>query len=57
VRRTRQLALQLAARALELERGTPVKSADEVVPSVLKAVPLDPETGKPLELPSATRVG
>ncbi len=57
VRRTRLLALQLAARALELERGTPVKTADEVVPAVLKAVPLDPESGKPLELPTTLRGG
>jgi hypothetical protein len=42
---------------LELERGTPVKSADEVVPAVLKAVPLDPESGKPLELPTTLRGG
>jgi hypothetical protein len=48
VRRTRRLMVSLAARAVELNTGHPVSSPSELVPAVLKAVPLDPETRTPI---------
>ncbi len=49
---TRRLILILAARALTLETGREVTSPADLVPGVLKSVPLDPETGIPFtELP------
>lgn len=48
VRRTRRLTLVLAARAFQLETGrAPARPAD-LVPGILKAVPLDPATGSPI---------
>jgi hypothetical protein len=52
VRRTRRLILSLAARAIELETGQPVSRPSDLVPAVLKAVPLDPETRTPMTLTS-----
>jgi len=46
VRRTRQLTLLLAARALELERGSPVSKPEDLVPHVLTGIPSDPEIGR-----------
>jgi hypothetical protein len=53
VRRTRRLILVLAARAYQLETGrAPARPAD-LVPGILKAIPLDPFTGKPIpDIPS-----
>ncbi len=48
VRRTRRLALLLAVRAWEQETGRPVAKPAEVVPGILKAVPVDPGTGRPM---------
>jgi hypothetical protein len=48
VRRTRRLIIALAARAVELNTGHPVSSPSDLVPAVLKAVPLDPETRSPI---------
>jgi hypothetical protein len=39
------MTVDLAARAYELERGTPPKSFADLVPAYLKAVPHDPLTG------------
>lgn len=47
-RRTRRLALLLAARAFQLENGRPPARPADLVPGILKAVPLDPATGKPI---------
>jgi hypothetical protein len=48
VRRTRRLTLALAARAFQLETGrAPARPAD-LVPGILKAVPIDPATGSPI---------
>jgi len=49
-RRRRQLLLDLAARAYELEHGKRPLRAEELVPSVLRAIPKDPETGTNLVL-------
>jgi hypothetical protein len=49
-RRRRQLLLDLAARAYELEHGKRPLRAEDLVPSVLRAVPKDPETGTNLVL-------
>ncbi len=46
-RQRRQLILSLAARSFELEKGRRPASAAELVPAYLKAVPVDPDTGKP----------
>lgn len=43
--RTRQLILDLAARAYQLDNGHPPASAADLVPDYLKAVPQDPFTG------------
>ena len=54
VRRTRRLMLVLAARAVELETGQRVTGPSELVPGVLKSVPLDPATNTPMtEIPVA----
>ncbi|HEY9508382.1 MAG TPA: hypothetical protein VIV82_00835 [Verrucomicrobiae bacterium] len=45
----RQLILQLAARAYELDKGEAPKAANDLVPDYLKAIPQNPTTG--LELP------
>ncbi len=47
----RQLILQLAARAYELDKGAPPKAASDLVPDYLKAVPQDPTTGRELVYP------
>jgi hypothetical protein len=49
-RHRRQLMLNLAARAYELEHGKRPVRAEDLVPSVLRAVPKDPETGTNLVL-------
>jgi hypothetical protein len=49
-RRRRQLLLNFASRAYELEHGKRPLRAEELVPSVLRAVPKDPETGTNLVL-------
>jgi hypothetical protein len=55
-RRTRRLMLLLGARAIELETGQPVTNVPGLVPAVLKAVPLDPETKEPMtEMPPTTK--
>jgi len=43
--RTRQLIIDLAARAFELDKGKPPGSLADLVPDYLKAVPQDPFTG------------
>lgn len=50
IKETRQLAVTLAARAYELDKGHPPASAADLVPDYLKAVPQDPVTGKNLGL-------
>jgi len=37
--------LTLAARAYELEKGQPPKNLAALIPSYLKSLPLDPDTG------------
>ena len=49
-RRRRLLLLNLASRAYELEHGKRPSRAEELVPSVLRAIPKDPETGTNLVL-------
>jgi hypothetical protein len=44
-RRTRQLMVQFAARAYELDKGRPPASLRELVPAYLKVIPQDPFTG------------
>ncbi len=43
--KTRQLMIDLAARAYELDKGSRPASAADLVPEYLKAVPKDPATG------------
>jgi hypothetical protein len=43
---TRQLIIQFAVRAYTLDKGNPPESVDGLVPDYLKAVPVDPITGK-----------
>ena len=43
--KTRQLVIDYAARAFELDKGHPPASAADLVPEYLKAVPQDPVTG------------
>ena len=50
-REARRLALQLAARSFALERGQKPKRVSDLVPELLRAIPLDPATQTPLELP------
>ncbi len=45
VQKTRQLIIDLAARAYGLDKGHPPSSAADLVPDYLKAVPQDPVTG------------
>ncbi len=45
VRRTRQLMMDLAAHAYELEKGRPPVLVSNLVPDYLKTIPLDPLTG------------
>ena len=49
-RRRRQLMLNLASRAYELEHGKRPLRAEDLVPSLLRAAPKDPETGTNLVL-------
>ena len=44
--------IDLAARALELEKDRRPQSAKELVPEYLKAIPKDPATGADLTLPN-----
>lgn len=54
IRRTRRLMLILGARAVELETGRRVMSPSDLVPGVLKSVPVDPEKSEPMtEIPAA----
>jgi len=46
----RQLLLRLAARTYEVEHGKRPSRAEDLVPSVLRAIPKDPETGTNLVL-------
>ena len=51
-RDTRRLILALAARSVSLSTGQTVGGPSDLAPGVLKAVPMDPETGEPFtELP------
>jgi competence protein ComGC len=43
--KTRQLMMDLAARAYELDRGKKPTSTTDLVPAYLKAIPQDPFTG------------
>lgn len=43
--KTRQLLIDLAARAYELDKGHPPASVADLVPDYLKAIPQDPVTG------------
>jgi len=52
-RRRRQLVLNLATRAYELENGRRPSRAEDLVPSVLRVLPKDPETGTNLVLTAA----
>lgn len=53
-RRTRRLMLILEARAVELETGRRVMSSSDLVPGVLKSVPVDPDNSAPMtEIPVA----
>jgi hypothetical protein len=45
VEQTRQLIIELAARAYELDKGHPPANLADLVPDYLKAVPQDPLTG------------
>lgn len=44
-----QLLIDLALRAYELEQGHPPQSAADLIPDYLKAIPIDPVTGDPME--------
>ncbi len=44
----RRLLLSFAHRAYELEKGGPPKTVNDLAPHYLKAIPLDPDTGKSL---------
>jgi hypothetical protein len=50
-REARLALLRLAAHAYTLERGTPPARPADLVPAYLQQLPLDPATGKPLDLP------
>jgi hypothetical protein len=45
------LAINLAARAYEVEKGQPPKTVADLVPAYLKAVPKDPVTGRNMAYP------
>jgi hypothetical protein len=45
VSKTRRLFMDLAARAYELEKNTPLENPSTLVPDYLKAIPQDPLTG------------
>lgn len=47
----RRILLRLAVRACELEKSRRPSSASELVPEYLKEIPVNPQTGAPLELP------
>jgi len=49
-KKTRQLMVDLAARAYELDKGKPPASVSDLVPDYLKAIPQDPFTGGNLSL-------
>jgi competence protein ComGC len=49
--RTRQLMIDLAARAYELDKGHRPASVADLVPEYLKAVPKDPIAGTNIVLP------
>lgn len=46
--RAAKLSVTLAARAYELERGQYPQKLADLVPEYLKAVPIDPATGQPM---------
>jgi len=47
-RRTRRLMLILAGHAVELQTGKPVTNPSDLVPGVLRSVPLDPDKNTPM---------
>jgi len=49
--KTRQLMIELAARAYALDKGRPPASLADLLPDYLKAVPQDPLTGKDMSYP------
>ena len=50
-KKTRQLIIDLAARAYELDKGHPPANISDLVPDYLKAVPKDPVTGTNMVYP------
>ena len=52
IRRRRLIMLQLAARAYELEVGRKPDNAAQLVPAYLRSIPVDPESGTNLTLPT-----
>jgi hypothetical protein len=48
---TRKHIITLAARAFELEHNAKPKTVADLVPTYLKAVPIDPFTGKDMTYP------
>jgi hypothetical protein len=44
-RRSRQLMIDLAARAYTLEKGTTPRTFADLIPAYLKTIPIDPVTG------------
>lgn len=53
VRTCRNAALLAAVRVYRLERGKAPEQAADLVPAYLIRIPIDPTTGRPLELPSS----
>lgn len=51
---TSRLMVRLAARAYELDNGKPAATVVDLVPSYLKKIPQDPETGKTVTLRQST---
>jgi hypothetical protein len=49
-RDTRLLAIQLAARAFSMERGSRPRNITNLVPDFIPSLPVDPATGRPLAL-------
>jgi len=47
----RQLMLEAAVRAYELEKGSRPRALSDLIPSYFKGIPLDPETGRPMNYP------
>lgn len=51
-RAVRLVSIKLASRAFEMERGRKPQTVADLIPEFLSAVPLDPVSQQPLELPS-----